>query len=73
MNNIVTQKEIESFKEDGAIFLKNRFDIEWIKKLKLGIKKAKNNPITKKIEKYSKVSDHPYLTKDILVNNGETK
>ena len=40
----VTQKEIESFKEDGAIFLKNRFDIEWIKKLKLGIKKAKNNP-----------------------------
>ena len=31
MNNIVTQKEIESFKKDGAIFLKNRFNIEWIK------------------------------------------
>ena len=36
-------------------------------------KKAKNKPITKKIEKNNKVSDHPYSTKDILVNNGETK
>ena len=36
-------------------------------------KKAKNKPITKKIEKNNKVSDQPYSTKDILVNKGETK
>ena len=36
-------------------------------------KKAKNKPRTKKIEKNNKVSVQPYSTKDILVNNGETK
>ena len=37
MNKILTENEITKFKEDGAIFLKNKFDINWINKLKKGI------------------------------------
>ncbi|MDC0585515.1 phytanoyl-CoA dioxygenase family protein [Candidatus Pelagibacter sp.] len=44
MSEIISEKEIINFKEDGAIFLKNKFDINWIKKLRKGINKAKVNP-----------------------------
>ena len=44
MNNILTKNEITKFKEDGAIFLKNKFDINWINKLKTGIEKDISNP-----------------------------
>ncbi len=30
MNNILNETEINSFKKDGAIFLKGKFDISWI-------------------------------------------
>jgi len=39
MNNILTKDEINSFKKDGAIFLKEKFDISWIKKLEKGIER----------------------------------
>ena len=32
MNNILSEDEINSFNKDGAIFLKGKFDISWIKK-----------------------------------------
>ena len=44
MNKILTKNEITKFKEDGAIFLKNKFDINWINKLKTGIEKDISNP-----------------------------
>ena len=44
MNKILTKNEITKFKEDGAIFLKNKFDISWINKLKIGIEKDITNP-----------------------------
>ena len=44
MNKILTENEIKKFKEDGAIFLKNKFDINWINKLKTGIEKDISNP-----------------------------
>ena len=44
MNKILTKYEITKFKEDGAIFLKNKFDINWINKLKTGIEKDISNP-----------------------------
>ena len=44
MNKILTKNEITKFKEDGAIFLKNKFDISWINKLKIGIEKDIANP-----------------------------
>ena len=37
MNKILTNNEINQFKNDGAIFLKDMFDIQWIEKLKKGI------------------------------------
>ena len=33
MSKLVSQLEIEKFNKDGAVFLKNKFDIEWIEKL----------------------------------------
>ncbi len=44
MNNLVSDVDIENFKKHGAIFLKNKFDIQWIEKLKLGINKDIKNP-----------------------------
>ena len=32
---------INKFKNDGAVLLKNKFDITWIEKLKKELKKAK--------------------------------
>ena len=37
MKNILTETEIKNFKKDGAVFLKGKFDIDWINKLKIGI------------------------------------
>ena len=44
MTNILSKNEISRFKEDGAIFLKGKFDIHWIKKLQQGIEKDIKNP-----------------------------
>ena len=37
MDKILTNNEINQFKNDGAIFLKDKFDVRWIEKLKKGI------------------------------------
>ena len=42
--NLLTAKEIENFKTDGAIVLRKKFDISWIEKLKIGIKKDIKSP-----------------------------
>ena len=39
MKNLLTTKEIKNFKTDGAIVLRKKFDISWVEKLKIGIKK----------------------------------
>ena len=44
MSKLVSQLEIENFNKDGAVFLKNKFDIKWIEKLKKGIEKDIKNP-----------------------------
>ena len=44
MSQILNDNEIKKFNEDGAIFLKGKFEKNWIKKLKVGINKAKANP-----------------------------
>ena len=44
MNKILTPNEINQFKTDGAIFLKDKFDISWIKKLQKGIERDIKNP-----------------------------
>ena len=44
MQNLLSKKEIKQFQKDGAIFIKGKFDLNWIEKLKIGIKKDIKNP-----------------------------
>ena len=44
MKKILSQLEIDKFKQDGAIFLKNKFDLSWINKLQKGIERDIKNP-----------------------------
>ena len=44
MKTIISKQEIEQFKQDGAVFLKGKFDIEWITKLQKGIERDIKNP-----------------------------
>ena len=44
MSQILNDNEVKEFNKDGAIFLKEKFDKNWIEKLKIGINKAKANP-----------------------------
>ena len=44
MNEFLTNNEINQFKQDGAIFIKGKFDLSWIKKLKKGIERDIKNP-----------------------------
>ncbi len=44
MNEFLTRSEINQFNKDGAIFIKGKFDVKWIEKLKIGIERAINNP-----------------------------
>ena len=44
MSQILNDNEIKKFNKNGAILLKDKFDIKWIEKLKVGINKAKINP-----------------------------
>jgi len=44
MGTLVSKNEIEKFNQDGAIFLKNKFDVKWIEKLKKGIEYDIKNP-----------------------------
>jgi len=37
MKKLLTTKEINNFKIDGAVVLRKKFDISWIEKLKRGI------------------------------------
>ena len=44
MKKLLTTKEINNFKTDGAIVLRKKFDISWIEKLKRGIAKDIKSP-----------------------------
>ena len=44
MNKILKVNEIKQFQRDGAIFLKNKFDLKWIDKLQQGIERDIKNP-----------------------------
>ena len=44
MSKILTEAEINNFKNDGAIYLKGKFDKSWINKLQKGIERDIKNP-----------------------------
>ena len=77
MSQILNDNEIKEFNRNGAIYLKGKFDIKWIEKLKVGINKAKISPSPRftnhtKDEKlpsyledfWNEVLKLPYSTKD---------
>ena len=45
MHKILSKNEIKQFREEGAVFLKNKFDIIWINKLRNGIKRDIKNQV----------------------------
>ena len=44
MSEFLTNSEINQFNKDGAIFLKGKFEVNWIEKLKKGIERDIKNP-----------------------------
>ena len=44
MSEFLTKSVINHFNKDGAIFIKGKFDVKWIEKLKKGIERDINNP-----------------------------
>ena len=44
MHKILSKNEIKQFREEGAVFIKNKFDIIWINKLRNGIKRDIKKP-----------------------------
>jgi len=44
MSEFLTKSEINQFNKDGAIFIKGKFDVRWIEKLKKGIERDIKNP-----------------------------
>ena len=44
MKKLLPTEEINYFKTNGAIVLRKKFDIHWIKKLKIGIAKDIKSP-----------------------------
>ena len=37
MSEFLTKNQINQFNKDGAIFLRGKFDVKWIEKLRKGI------------------------------------
>ena len=60
MNEFLTNDEINQFNKDGAIFIKGKFDTDWIEKLKKGIERDikapsprfKSHTLTKDVPAY---------------------
>jgi hypothetical protein len=44
MSEFLTNNEINQFNKDGAIFLKGKFDVNWIEKLNKGIERDIKKP-----------------------------
>jgi len=62
MQNLLSKKEINQFKKDGAVFIKGKFDKSWIEKLRNGIDSDINNPSSRFVN-HTKDSDSPATMK----------
>ena len=63
MKNILSLEEINQFKADGAIVLRNKFDIHWIEKLKRGIAKDIKSP-SPRFKSHTTKNDIPAYLED---------
>ena len=60
---LLTDNEIENYKNDGAIVLRKKFDISWIEKLKIGIKKDIKSP-SPRFKSHTKQKNIPAYLED---------
>ena len=63
MNKILSDTEINNFKKDGAIFIKGKFDLSWIEKLKKGIERDIKNP-SPRFKSHTLTKDVPAYLED---------
>ena len=63
MNEFLTNNEINQFKQDGAIFIKEKFDLSWIEKLKKGIERDIKNP-SPRFKSHTLTKDVPAYLED---------
>ena len=63
MSVLVSKAEIEKFNQDGAVFLKDKFDIKWIEILKKGIEKDIENP-SPRFKSHTTTTDAPSYLED---------
>jgi len=63
MKNLLTEKEINQFQKNGAIFIKGKFDLNWIEKLKIGIEKDIKNP-SPRFKSHTNQNDLPAYLED---------
>ena len=61
--NLLTPKEIKSFKTDGAIVLRKKFDTHWIEKLKTGITKDIKSP-SPRFKSHTTKNNIPFYSED---------
>ena len=61
MTKLLTTKEINNFKVDGAVVLRKKFDIHWIKKLKKGIRKDLKSPSPRLVSHTKKTGAPAYF------------
>ena len=63
MNEFLSNNEINQFKQDGAIFIKGKFDLSWIEKLKKGIERDIKNP-SPRFKSHTLTKDVPAYLED---------
>ncbi len=63
MSKLISKSEIENFKKNGAVFLKNKFDIRWIEKLRKGIERDIKNP-SPRFKSHTTTSNVPAYLED---------
>lgn len=66
MNNLLNQKEIIKFKNDGAVLIKEIFNKNWIEKLRNGINKDIKNP-SPRFARHTKFKNVPGYYEDFWI------
>ena len=68
MKKLLTTKEIDNFKIDGAVILRKKFNISWIEKLKRGIAKDIKSP-SPRFKSHTTQKDIPAYLEDYWIWN----
>ena len=63
MSEFLTKSEVNQFNKDGAIFIKGKFHVKWIEKLKKGIERDIKNP-SPRIKSHTLTKDVPAYLED---------